>query len=295
MGQRLDDSHSDRARATIPAIWVASALSVLLHVAVLWEWLPRVHEPSLENRTRGKASGPLIVQLAPVPSGARSSPPHAAPPVPSSPKKRAPPANAGPRPAPPPRVIARDRPAAPVDSPPLTPSAATPAPAPVEPDFWSHLEARRRARGAASLPPPSDGASSPSASDDDTERHNRIVAANLGLDRTPTYGRDLAGGGIFQIQRIGYEDAEFIFFGWNRDIRRRSKQTIEVRKGENSDIRIAVIRRMIAIIRDNESGDFVWVSQRLGRNLTLSARPSENAGLEDFLMQEFFADPLRPH
>jgi hypothetical protein len=115
------------------------------------------------------------------------------------------------------------------------------------------------------------------------------------LDRTPTYGRDLAGGGIFQIQRIGYEDAEFIFFGWNRDIRRRSKQTIEVRKGENSDIRIAVIRRMIAIIRDNESGDFVWVSQRLGRNLTLSARPSENAGLEDFLMQEFFADPLRPH
>jgi hypothetical protein len=52
---------------------------------------------------------------------------------------------------------------------------------------------------------------------------------------------------------------------------------------------------MIAIIRDNESGDFVWVSQRLGRNLTLSARPSENAGLEDFLMQEFFADPLRPH
>jgi hypothetical protein len=45
---------------------------------------------------------------------------------------------------------------------------------------------------------------------------------------------------------------------------------------------------MIEIIRDREPGDFVWVSQRLGRNVNLSARPSDNAGLEDFLMQEFF-------
>ena len=36
-----------------------------------------------------------------------------------------------------------------------------------------------------------------------------------------------------------------------------------------------------------------WVSQRLGRNITLSARPRDNAELEDFMMQEFFADPRR--
>ena len=47
---------------------------------------------------------------------------------------------------------------------------------------------------------------------------------------------------------------------------------------------------MIVIIRDREPGDFVWVSHRLGRSLNLSARPSDNAGLEDFLMQEFFDD-----
>jgi hypothetical protein len=35
----------------------------------------------------------------------------------------------------------------------------------------------------------------------------------------------------------------------------------------------------------------VWISQRLRRDVTLSARPADNAGLEDFLMQEFFADP----
>ena len=89
---------------------------------------------------------------------------------------------------------------------------------------------------------------------------------------------------------MGYTSAEFTFFGWNKDIRRRTKQLIEVEKGANSDIRIAVVRRMIAIIREHESGDFVWVSPRLGREVTLSARPSDNAGLEDFLMQEFFPE-----
>jgi hypothetical protein len=47
---------------------------------------------------------------------------------------------------------------------------------------------------------------------------------------------------------------------------------------------------MIAIIRDHERGDFVWESRRLGRNVTLSARPRDEAGLKDFLMREFFAD-----
>ena len=127
----------------------------------------------------------------------------------------------------------------------------------------------------------------PSA-EDERERHNRTVTANLGLDRTPTFGPDRKGGGIFQIERMGYDAAEFYFFGWNTDIRRNSKQLIEVRKGDNPDIRIAVVRRMIAIIRDREPEDFVWVSQRLGRNVTLSARQIDNAGLEDFMMQEFF-------
>jgi hypothetical protein len=51
---------------------------------------------------------------------------------------------------------------------------------------------------------------------------------------------------------------------------------------------------MIAIIREYEQQDFVWESRRLGRSLMLSARQRDNAGLEQFLMQEFFEDPLRP-
>jgi hypothetical protein len=94
--------------------------------------------------------------------------------------------------------------------------------------------------------------------------------------------------------RLGFTDAEFMFFGWNKDIRRNTKQLIEVQKGNNADTRIAVVRKMISIIREHEQEDFLWESQRLGRNLMLSARPRDNSGLEEFLMREFFEDPRRP-
>jgi len=61
-----------------------------------------------------------------------------------------------------------------------------------------------------------------------------------------------------------------------------------VRKANNPDIRIAVVRAMIAIIRDQEKGDFIWDSRRLGRSLDLSARLEDSAGLEDVLMREFY-------
>ncbi len=125
----------------------------------------------------------------------------------------------------------------------------------------------------------------------ENERLNRIVAANLGLNKVPTFGDDpRRGGGVFQLRRMGYDDAEFYFNGWSQDIGRIARQRIEVRKGTNPDIRVAVIRRIIEIIRAQEPGDFVWVSRRLGRQIALSARPGDNAGLEDFMMREFFGD-----
>jgi len=117
------------------------------------------------------------------------------------------------------------------------------------------------------------------------------VAGNLGSPRDRSFGYDpRQGGGMFRIERIGTDYAEFHFFGWNNQISRNTKQLIEVRKGENSDIRIAVVRKMIAIIRETAQEDFVWVSTRLGRSLTLSARAKDNAGLEEFMMREFFSE-----
>ena len=92
---------------------------------------------------------------------------------------------------------------------------------------------------------------------------------------------------------MGHDEAELIFFGWNRNIHRSARQLLEVERGGNGDIRVAVIRKVIAVIRESESGDFVWVSNRLGREVTLSARPIDNTGLEDFLMRDFFFDAAR--
>jgi len=57
---------------------------------------------------------------------------------------------------------------------------------------------------------------------------------------------------------------------------------------------LAVVRKIIEIIRAQQPGDFIWVSRRLGRQVALSARPGDNAGLEDFIMRDFFGDGRSP-
>ncbi len=290
---RLDASRNPR----VPTIWVAIALSLLIHVALLWQWLPRLRFPSLEELELGDARGSLVVRLAPPPGPPPAPPPSLALPAPPSPTLEArPPAVTRPPPAPP--LIALNRPPPNIPSPPPTaPSVAAPTTArpPADGDLASYIEARRGAR-----PGPAPAASAGSVAnappvEDDNARANRIAAANLASQRKLTFGYDpTRGGGVFEITRMGYDSAEFVFFGWNKEIRRNTKQLIEVRKGGNSDIRIAVVRRMIAIIREYEQEDFLWESHRLGRNLVLSARARDNAGLEDFMMREFFFDQRLP-
>jgi hypothetical protein len=298
-----DELGNRRDGVTIPTIWIAVALSVLLHVAVLWKWLPdiKLHLPSPELSERGETSGSLVVQLAPPPRPP-SSPPTApalqAQPAPA-PARRAPPPPRTPAPVLALRTPSPAAPAVPAPTPPApAPAPAvppTPQRAPADGDLASFIEARRRARGDTAAPPSSGIAMNSPPAEDDNARSNRIAAANLATQRRQTFGYDPSqGGGVFQLVRVGYSDAEFLFFGWNKDIRRNTKQLIEVRKGNNPDTRIAVVRKMIAIIREYEQQDFLWESQRLGRSLMLSARPKDNAGLEDFLMLEFFDDPLRP-
>jgi hypothetical protein len=296
MSDWLDQSRDRRDGVTVPTIWVALALSFLIHLAAMWTWLPRIHFPSLEAPERGEAIGSLTVNLVPPPSPPRAPPSSPVLRAHPSPTREARPPKAAARRRPTPPVIALNRPAPGVPSPPPTASSVTaPAPArlPVEGDLASYIEARRRARGGSAVSAGSVSNAPPT--EDDNARTNRIVAGNLATERKLTFGYDpRQGGGIFQIMHMGYDDAQFIFFGWNKEIRRNTKQLIEVRKGNNGDIRIAVVRRMIAIIREYEQGDFLWESQRLDRSLTLSARPMDNAGLEDFMMREFFGDPLRP-
>jgi len=285
-------SRDRRDGVTIPVIWVAFALSLLLHLAALWQWRLQPHLPSPDETKLGEAHGSLEVRLAPPPGAAPA--PALAPPA-TRPGARSPIAAARPRSAPP--VIALERPPPDLQGPPPMPAevASAPAQPPADGDLAAYIEARRRARAPPGRAAPAQSAAHAPPVEDEKARSDRIVAANLGAQRAQTFGYDpRQGGGVFQIVRIGYDYAEFIFFGWHKEFRRNTKQYIEVRQGSNSDIRIAVVRKMISIIREYEQEDFIWESNRLGRSLTLSARASDNAGLEEFMLSEFFVEQRLP-
>jgi len=304
---------SHRDTVEIPVIWIVLLLSVLVHVAVLF-FLPPLR---FDVRPAADPEPPLAVELqtrrpayeAPVSVPRPAFIPPVAPPS-APPRDAAPPPRPAPQPRPPAAVAkpAPTKPPAPPMTPPVPPAPQTESSiAQVEPqssppersepsragDLASYIEARRRARGGGSASPPTQSSPEPTQLDEEARR-NQIVAQNLGLGRAPVFGGSREpGGGLFQITNLHYSYAEFLFFGWNKHIRRNTSQRIEVRKGEHKSIELAVVRRMIAIIREHESGDFLWESTRLGRDVTLSARPADNAGLEDFLMREFFGEPQR--
>lgn len=99
--------------------------------------------------------------------------------------------------------------------------------------------------------------------------------------------------GIFQILRIGPRTAEFSFRAWTTGQSNPRLQMIQVTAGPDGSVERAIIRRMIELIREYYKEDFNWESHRLHRVVVLSAREKDTAGLEEFLMREFFINPIR--
>jgi hypothetical protein len=95
--------------------------------------------------------------------------------------------------------------------------------------------------------------------------------------------------GIFEILRKNKNTAQFSFKGWKDDFSIPKREIVDVATSANEDIDIAIVRKMIEMIRREYTGDFNWESQRLGRVIVLSARLNDNAGLEAFLKDEFFS------
>ncbi len=95
--------------------------------------------------------------------------------------------------------------------------------------------------------------------------------------------------GIFQIRWISGDTGEFSFRGWKNDYSNSRLELIDVKAGPDGNIDLAIVKAMIKIIRREYKGYFNWESERLGRVVVLSAKPEDNAGLEDFMMQEFFS------
>jgi len=296
MNDWRDEPINRHDTVTIRIIWVAFALSLFVHIAALWTAPPLMRPLAFEPSDKAEPTTALIAQLAPRASAPESTPPPPAPPSRAAPppaRRAPPPARPVPRPSPPSIARSETIPGEGPTPPPRPPPSAEVQPPgpPAETDLSAYIASRRNARGEPAAP--SDSNAPPAESDKD--RLNRIVTANLGLNKTPTFGDDpKRGGGMFQIRRIGYDDAEFFFNGWDQDIGRIARQLIEVRKGANPDIRIAVVRKIIEIIRAHEPGDFIWVSHRMNRQVALSARPADNAALEDYMMREFFGDGRSP-
>jgi hypothetical protein len=280
-------------------VWRTGALSLLVHVAAFLLVVPQINDlrhPGTESET---SSPPLSVALV----TPRVEPParmtEAAPPPPRPPATR--------QDRPPPRTAIPPLAALPRVSPPeayrVPPPVAEPLPVPraeprteprsipMEADLSSYIAARRAGRGESPAGPSTTGR------DSDAAKRERAIAENLaGLNEPrPLSGNPRSGGGLFQITLKSYDFAEFRFYGWNAEIQRQAPQRIEVRKDGNPSIDLAIVRRMIGIIRETQKGDFVWRTGN-GRSVTLSARPEDNAALEDFLMDEMFGAPSRaPH
>ena len=166
--------------------------------------------------------------------------------------------------------------------------AVPPSPAPAAPtDMQSFVDAARARRRAAEGFSGRDQVPAPAAEREPSE--DEIRMANV--------KRNLAAGtsGIFQIISKESSSAAFSFRGWTTDSSNSRREYIQVDIGTNSSIEIAIVRRMIELIRRYYKGNFNWESQRLDRVVTLSARVEDNEGLEAFMMKEFFAEPPRPN
>ncbi|MFZ6723702.1 hypothetical protein [Undibacterium sp. Ji49W] len=114
-----------------------------------------------------------------------------------------------------------------------------------------------------------------------------VAEANVRRSMQQAQGK--GGSGVFELISTSTRMASFSFRGWNtRSIPSGGKQFFEVDAGLGGDVHLAVVRRMIEIIRMEYKGDFSWESRRLGQVVRKSARLEDSAELESFLLKEFF-------
>jgi hypothetical protein len=252
---------------------VGVSLSVLIHVLLFL-----VLRPSLQKIEPQASSShePLEVTFV-------QSPPKQAAKQPE-PQPKAKPVR---KPAPQPKQIARAKPSpsAPVarQAPPVSNSATAITQAPPEMDMSTMLNAARERRRSSEDAAARENAAARAAEQGPSA--NEIAQANIDFQARKASG---PSNGMFEIVSKGPRIAQYLFYGWTKDARNKSRRTITVDAGLNGDVDKAIVDSMIAIIRQNVTGDFTFDSQRLGRVVTLSARVQDNAGLQAFLLREFF-------
>ncbi|MFL9923682.1 hypothetical protein PQR62_05380 [Herbaspirillum lusitanum] len=259
-------------------------LSILIHVG-LFLVLRAQLDKKIELSVSGKPEAPLQVTfIRPEKPKAITEPKPQSKPQPAPKPKQTPTKSTKPKQSPRPTQTARPKPDTSTASRPTVresdaPSAITPAPP--EQDMSSMLNAARERRRAAEESAAQENAAAYAA---ENPSANDIARANIAFQEQRGRGTN----GVFEIISKGPRVAQYSFRGWTKDQRRSQQQTISVDAGMGGNVELAVVDSMIALIRKYYSGDFNWDSQRLGRVVVLSARPSDTKGLQAFLMQEFF-------
>lgn len=253
---------------------LAIIATVLLHLLLLWLISQQVQPLGAGAEPSRQAPIELSMGLSdfPPPSDApdtpASAPRHAISTRKPQPEKTAPP-------LPPSDKAIREAEPAPVAPPQPQAEPSPPAPAPAV-DLATYMQQQRERRQAAERAANGDDAPPQS----DAERRLANIQRNLQKPGT---------NGLFQIVSKGTLSAQFMFKGWTgQNMGNARSQMFEVSVPPGGDIERAIVQRMIVLIRTHYSGDFNWESPRLGRTTVLSARPEDNAGLEAFLLREFF-------
>jgi len=267
---------------------IAIVISVLLHLALLWQVAPKLFSMGAPD----KAKLPLQITLGP-PQKQETAPkemvlPEKAAKAHKNRKAVESPSQVPvlPNPAdlPKPQPAPSDL-ALPKSTEKPKPSAPETAiqPLPGE-DMQSYMHRRQEARMAAQGYSKRDVEETMENMQSAGEKRDAAIKENLNLNGT---------NGIFEIRALGQHAAQFSFKGWKNNINNARLEIIDVTAPDGVDIRHAVVRKMIEIIRREYSGDFNFDSQRLGRVVQLSARQEDNEALEGFMMNEFFGSGSR--
>ena len=244
---------------------IALLISLVLHAIVLFFVLPQLKPKA----SPPKSSVINITLLNPEPTPVATPEPEPPKPEPVKPTAPKHPKVAKQQPATP-KVIATPSPQAAQQTPTPTPPKA-PERSPEATDMMALVNANRQRRDGGNRAYPE-----PSLPMEDAR--DTVIKKNLAQQGT---------NGIFRIEEKNLHTARFSFRGWKSNYGNARLEIIDVQAGPNEDIEIAIVRKMIVVIRRDYSGDFHWLSPRYG-DVIKSARIEDTAELEKFLMEEFF-------
>ena len=265
---------------------IAFVVSIVLHLLALLFLVPKIDlNPSPQATT-------MEVSLAPKPTAPEVTPePETVPePIPSPApdvKKKIIAKKPSSKPSKPkasdfsvPKVLTTPQPSPQTAAitPPTKPQTQTPTDAPT--DMMAMVNQKRAQREAQEATAASENAAATAAERGPSAEEKR----DANIKRNFQSGTN----GIFEITRLESRSASFTFLGWTSSLSNARREFFEVEASAGQDVRLLMIRRMISLIRQHYQGDFDWESHRLGRTIVLSARTEDSAGLEDFLMVEFF-------